>query len=70
MDFRPQLGRNLRAHRKAAGMTQESLSLESKVAMSEISIIETGKRNPRVGTLLRLARALGVRVADLVDGLS
>jgi transcriptional regulator with XRE-family HTH domain len=51
-------------------MTQLSLSLESKVAMSEISLIETGKRDPRAGTLLRLARALGVRVADLVDGLS
>jgi transcriptional regulator with XRE-family HTH domain len=51
-------------------MTQLRLSLESKVAMSEISIIETGKRDPRMGTLLRLARALGVDLADLVEGIS
>lgn len=69
MDFRTQVGRNLRAHRTDAGMTQLDLQGESGVATSEISLIETGKRDPGVGTLLRLAKGLHVSVADLVDGL-
>ncbi|MGH2745999.1 MAG: helix-turn-helix domain-containing protein [Thermoleophilaceae bacterium] len=69
MDFRIQIGRNLRAHREGAGMTQLALKLETGVATSEISRIETGKRDPGVGTLLRLAEGLDVRVADLVEGL-
>jgi transcriptional regulator with XRE-family HTH domain len=69
VDFQTRLGRNLRAHREAAGMTQMDLWLETGIATSEISLIETGKRDPGVGTLVRLAEGLGVRVADLVDGL-
>jgi transcriptional regulator with XRE-family HTH domain len=69
MDFRTQVGRNLRAHREAAGMSQMDLKLETGIATSEISIIENGQRDPGVGTLVRLAEGLGVRVADLVDGL-
>jgi transcriptional regulator with XRE-family HTH domain len=50
-------------------MTQEQLSLESRVPTAQISKIENGRVNPRTGTLVRLAAALGISVAELVDGL-
>lgn len=50
-------------------MTQEELSLESKVPMAQISKIENGKANPQLRTLVRLATALGVPVGRLVAGL-
>jgi transcriptional regulator with XRE-family HTH domain len=68
VDFKAQLGRNLAAQRQAADMTQEELSLESKVPTAQISKID-GKGNPQLHTLVRLARALGVPVARLVAGL-
>ena len=69
MDFRTQLGRNLRGRRDDAGMTQLDLKLETGVSASEISRIENGRRDPGVGTLLRLAKGLGVSPADLLEGL-
>ena len=66
MDFKAQLGRNLAAQRRAAEMTQEELSLESKVPTAQISKIENGKGNPQLHTLVRLATALKVPVATLV----
>jgi transcriptional regulator with XRE-family HTH domain len=69
VDFQAQLGRNLAAQRRAADMTQEELSLESKVPMAQISKIENGKANPQLRTLVRLATALGVPVGRLVAGL-
>jgi transcriptional regulator with XRE-family HTH domain len=50
-------------------MSQLDLKLRTGVATSEISRIETGRRDPGVGTLVRLAEGLDVKVADLVAGL-
>jgi transcriptional regulator with XRE-family HTH domain len=50
-------------------MTQLDLKLETGMATAEISRIENGQRDTRVSTLARLSKALGVRVADLVDGI-
>jgi transcriptional regulator with XRE-family HTH domain len=69
VDFKAQLGRNVAAQRRAADMTQEELSLESRVPTAQISKIENGKGNPQLYTLVRLASALGVPVARLVAGL-
>jgi transcriptional regulator with XRE-family HTH domain len=68
VDFRKQIGQNVRTHRRDLGLTQESLGLDAKVAISKISNIENGKVDPRVGTLLRIAEGLEVRLADLVEG--
>jgi transcriptional regulator with XRE-family HTH domain len=69
VDFQARIGRNLAAQRRAAEMTQEELSLESRVPTAQISKIENGKGNPQADTLVRLADALGVPVAKLVEGL-
>lgn len=59
-------GAALRRLRLAAGMTQEQLALESGVQRNFISLIETGQNQPTIGTIARLARALGMKASQLV----
>jgi transcriptional regulator with XRE-family HTH domain len=60
------LGRNLRHARAQAKLTQEEVAGRSGVHATEISRIEGGKRDPKVSTLERLAKALGVSPSDLL----
>ena len=62
------LGRNLRRQREKRGFTQEKLGELAELDPTYISGIERGVRNPSVLSLLRIARALGVTVARLVEG--
>jgi len=61
------LGKALRQHRLAADLTQEQLGLESGVQRNFISLIETGQNQPTVGTIFRLAAALGIKPSKLVS---
>jgi transcriptional regulator with XRE-family HTH domain len=47
-------------------MTQQALAHASGIHASEISRIERGAREPRLSTLVRLARALRVTPSDLL----
>ena len=67
MDLVLLLGRNLRKHRRLRGLSQEQLALEADMKRSYVSDLERGTRNPTVRALARLAGALGVRAADLLD---
>ncbi len=57
------LGRELRAARKAARLTQPELAQVSAVQQAEISRIERGLGNPTSDTLLKLTEPLGMRLA-------
>lgn len=48
-------------------ITQAELAKKANVPQSAISEIEAGKRIPRVDTLEKLAAALGVSMAELVE---
>ena len=56
----PELGRNLRRVRTAAGLTQTALAKRSGTDRSYVSGLEAGQRNPTAVTLQRLARVLVV----------
>jgi transcriptional regulator with XRE-family HTH domain len=58
---------NVRAARRASGLTQEDIAGRSGIHPTEVSRIERGLRDPRISTVLRLAAALGVPVSALVD---
>lgn len=60
------LGRNLRSARARAKLTQEQVAERSGVHATEVSRIEGDKRDPKVSTLERLARAVGVPPGDLL----
>lgn len=66
MDLVQLLGQNVRAHRKARGMSQEQLALDAGMKRAYLSDLERGTRNPSIRALERLAIALGVEPADLV----
>ncbi|WP_405964873.1 helix-turn-helix domain-containing protein [Streptomyces sp. NBC_00723] len=60
------IGDRIRVTRLRQNRTQESVFLEARVARSTYQEIESGGADTRVGTLLRIARVLGVHVADLL----
>lgn len=59
-------GARVRTRREALGLSQEALGFRAGLDRTYISDIERGQRNPSLLRLLRLARGLGVTVADLV----
>lgn len=61
-------GRCLRAHRNARGFSQELLAEKANLDRTYISDIERGGRNPGIKNVVRLARALGIPTAKLVEG--
>lgn len=65
-DIELPFGAALRRVRLAVGLTQEQLGLESGVQRNFISLIETGQNQPTIGTIAKLARALGMRASELV----
>ncbi|MGN6276697.1 MAG: helix-turn-helix domain-containing protein [Solirubrobacterales bacterium] len=56
----------LKLLRERADLTQEELALELGMSPSEISHLESGRRNPTLGTLQRLAGGLGVRCSQVL----
>jgi transcriptional regulator with XRE-family HTH domain len=60
---------NLRRLRKEAGLSQEVLADRTGLHPTEISRLERAVREPRLGTIVRLARGLKVGVDDLVSGI-
>jgi XRE family transcriptional regulator, fatty acid utilization regulator len=61
------LGQRLRHFRLARGLTLDQLGRQVGIAPSQLSMVENGRREPRLSVLEQLAAALGVRLADLLD---
>jgi predicted transcriptional regulator/DNA-binding XRE family transcriptional regulator len=61
------LGRRLRHLRRTAGMTLADLGARTDLSASALSLIENGRREPKLSALTTLAAALGVTVADLMS---
>lgn len=59
------LGRATRLRREELGLSQEEVALQAGVEASWISHIESGRQNPSVGTMDRIARALGLAFWEL-----
>ncbi|MGO2052877.1 helix-turn-helix domain-containing protein [Glutamicibacter sp. 287] len=60
------LGRRIRHLRKSKGLTLDDVSTLVDTAPSQLSLIENGKREPKLSLLKSLARALQVGVDDLL----
>ncbi len=60
MDIRRIVGRNIKAARLAAGMSQEELAARMDVDQGYVSSLEAGKRNPTILTVWHASEALGV----------
>jgi transcriptional regulator with XRE-family HTH domain len=62
-------GQNLRRSRQLAGLSQEELGERAELHRTEIGRLERGDRVPRIDTLLRLAGAMAIPAAELVEGI-
>jgi transcriptional regulator with XRE-family HTH domain len=61
---------NLRQARTKAGISQEELGNRCELHRTEISLLERAGREPRLGTIVKLAGALGTTVGDLAGGIA
>ena len=69
MDKRDRFAVNLRRARETAGISQEELAERCEVHRTEISLLERGGREPRLGTMVKLATALGTTPEALCSGI-
>ena len=69
MEVNDRFAENLRRHRTMAGLSQERLAFVCRLHRTEISLLERGAREPRLSTIVRLARGLDVSPAALLDGI-
>ncbi len=69
MDARKAFAQNLRQQRTERGLSQMKLGNAAGLHFSEISLLERGGRDPRLSTIVKLARGLGVPPKTLLEGI-
>ncbi|WP_223626276.1 XRE family transcriptional regulator [Microbacterium sp. EST19A] len=62
------LGHRIRHHRLENGFTLDELGALVGVAGSQLSLIENGKREPKLSLLQAIAQATSTQVTDLISG--
>jgi len=66
MNEAEKLGENLKRIRTAKGISQGEISRKLEVDKSFVSNIENGKTNPTLSTIVKIAKAIGVSVGELM----
>jgi ribosome-binding protein aMBF1 (putative translation factor) len=61
------LGKRIKELRKEKGLSQEDLSNEAEVPLSQIGRMERGEINPTISTLFVISKALEIDLKHLVD---
>lgn len=69
MTLAKQVGDNCAEARRQTGLSQYELATRVSMHPNELSRLECGRNCPRLTTLLRVARGLGIPLADLLDGI-
>lgn len=69
-EAKTRFGANVRRHRKRLELSQEALGFKCGLHPTEISRLERAKREPRLGTIVAIARALDVKPGELLDGIT
>ena len=62
------IGEEIRRQRKARKWSIEKLSLESDANFSTIALIEQGKVDPRLSTIRRILKAMGLQLTIEKEG--
>lgn len=61
------LGRRIRSHREAAGLSQQALAERAKISYKYLGTIERAQVSLSVEVLMKLAKALDVKAGELLD---
>ena len=60
------VGETIMEMRRRKGISQDEISKAADIGRTHISAIECGKRKPTMETLYRLARAMDVKMSDIL----
>ena len=63
--YRRIVGQKVRAYRKQAGLSQEKLAEKASLSYKYLGEVERGYVNVSLDSLMRIARALKIRLRDL-----
>jgi transcriptional regulator with XRE-family HTH domain len=69
VEIRDRFALNLRRARQEKGISQEELGFRCELHRTEISLLERGGREPRLGTIAKLAGALDTTPEQLCKGI-
>lgn len=58
--------KNMKKLREDKGLSQGDVHRATKIDRAYISNLEAGKQNPTLGTISKIAEAIGVNVEDLI----
>jgi transcriptional regulator with XRE-family HTH domain len=61
------LGRAIRSSRVEQEITQDTLGVRSQIHPTWISHIESGRVNPTIGNVARIANGLGLTLSELIS---
>ena len=61
------LGRRIQRLRVARGLSQAALAEKAGLSRGYLARVETGRHEPSLSMLAKLAKTLGVRVTKLLD---
>lgn len=67
MDLAEAFGVVVRELRLEAGLTQEQLGFEAGIRRTFVSVLELGQQQPTLSTIFKLAPALGLTPAALIE---
>src|SRR6266403_4851782 len=69
IDMRKLFGADVKRRRTDLGLSQEQLAEQADLHRTYVSDVESGKRNPSLASIDRLARALGASLGSVFAGL-
>ena len=57
----------LKKLRESRGLTQEALAQKARISRAYLARLEMGRHDPHLSRLRKLAKALRVKISELVD---
>lgn len=66
LPYRRIVGQKIRAYRKKAGLSQEALAEKASLSYKYLGEVERGYVNVSLDSLMRIAKALKLKLSDLV----
>ena len=66
-DFYRNLGKKIKKLREKSGYTQETLAEKSSLSLDYIGKIEVNINKPGLKSLLKISKALGITLKELLD---
>ena len=66
-EFFQKLGTRIKQLREEKGLDQKAFAFECEIGRTQLHMIENGKTNPRLLTLMKIAKGLEVSLGELVS---